>query len=1000
MPISDRGKYLIRKALYIRMASVTYPEYVKSWTKINGFTAKGSSEAPDYSNWDEQAIHTEVSSDQDFQLSFKVSGSGLLIMDGIPLGGIDPYHRIFDISAGKHDITVLSGSKGIFGNNRGSSDVTPVVKFIRDSALEQLYLKTITAINFSIIEGDREIFDSIEAMVDNLPPLPVHILAYEVYREYLENDVSAADIYRQLHHIADSESVVAQDNMRYIVQMDRDLEAFLGKFRKKYYGTGIIPLGHAHIDLAWLWPVSETRRKVVRSFSTVLSLMRKYPALNFVQSMAWLYRFIEEFDSTEGQSLLQNIRSEVNRGRWIPIGGMMVESDCNLISGESLVRQILYGQLYFLEKFGIRSNICWLPDTFGFTPQLPQLLSDSGYKLFFTTKLSWNDTNKFPHDLFLWKGLDGSGIAAHSHMRSYDSDISPQDLKDTLQANPETTAMGKVPIVFGYGDGGGGPTEEMIKIMKIMDPDGKTFLDGANVLGDWVAEISNRMSDLPVYNGELYLEYHRGTYTTHGDIKKANRTLESSLFVAEAMEVISSIGKTLKHTGYRPEWETVLKNQFHDILPGSSIKEVYDVAVPELLELNDSLHAVMYGKFEPDPDSISIFNPFPWNTEITVDLPKQIAWANYLESGDGYRYRIFTRIGNPEVSIPFTRGMGFYDFTAGKDAIESLNQKGDPESSHLIIGNWSIEYQGRQLSAVRYKGNELKMPEFRLFSDFPSRFDGWELDRKYRSSGLLVMPKDTELIESDNSVVVIDQTFSLEPGDMSVRYTFTDSTFCDMHFVVNWKGNNRTLRMFFETEGGKCTGEVAFGQVVRPAQDNAQFEFPAHRFVNVRGSDSSLILLNGEKYGYSYDGKYLGVTLLRSPVYPDPTADRGMNEFSFAFSAETMEDDEIHRKAQEYNIKPVVAQGVSNSSARFSIRNVMISALKISENGIGYILRVYNPTGTAKDFTIGTPFRNVRAQTCNILEELVEDHCNLTVNGDSILGHLEPFKIATIRITA
>ncbi|MDQ3793031.1 MAG: alpha-mannosidase, partial [Actinomycetota bacterium] len=363
----------------------------------------------------------------------------------------------------------------------------------------------------------------------------------------------------------------------------RVLSERLARIKKEYPPVGRLALtGHAHLDLAWLWPVAETRRKARRTFASVLGLMDRYEDFTFNQSSAQLYEWIEK----DAPDLFGRVKERVAEERWEPVGGSWVEADCQIPGGESFVRQLLYGQRYFQERFGLRCSVAWFPDTFGYSPGLSQLLRGAGLSGFFTYKLNWSETNDFPHDLFVWEGVDGSRVIAHTFENpgtDYNGDIAPLDLRGTWRNFEGKRHHPESVFSFGWGDGGGGPSEKMLEnYARLRDFPAMPRLRMARV-DDFFAAL--REEELPRWVGELYLELHRGTLTTQAEIKKLNREAEHRLLEAEALAVLAARrGAEYPASGLERLWKTLLLNQFHDILPGSSISEVYDDAHRELEE--------------------------------------------------------------------------------------------------------------------------------------------------------------------------------------------------------------------------------------------------------------------------------------------------------------------------------------------------------------------------------------------------------------------------------
>jgi len=713
--------------------------------------------------------------------------------------------------------------------------------------------------------------------------------------------------------------------------------------------------------------------------------------------MAWHYKFIEE----NFPDLFNEIEKSIKSGRWVPIGGMMVEPDCNLPTGESLVRQILYGQMYFNDHFGKKSNISWLPDTFGFPAQLPQILSKSGFDLFVTTKMSWNDTKRFPYDTFVWTSPDGSSIMAHSHSRTYNSKTDFGSVMKTVKENIiSSEKVGLVPIIYGYGDGGGGPNMKMLEEIKVLHTLSGIFINEDKPLDFWISRLKSSCNSLPSFNGPLYLEYHRGTYTTHGDIKMHNRLAEGMLFKAEALYSIMDEAGSVR--SFRNQWETLLKNQFHDILPGSSINQVYIESVNELQQLEKDLERAMREKLDPyrsDGDSVTVFCPYPFETEMWVSLGSGKVPGKALISQDREVFPVKFDGNHYGFYCHFNRGIGLYNYSfVNEDIVEKgekqLLKKGDEKP-------WNVEWAKSGIVKIGKEGLAFPVPQFRIFNDFPGDFDAWELDHHTISNGENLVPENIRVKEIGGFGKIIDAEYLLNPGSMSVVFEFPDrESFVNLHFNVDWKGNNRMLKMYIPVEGTKFVGEQPY-LVDEPPNDEAAFEFPMHRVVGVVYENKTFVLMNRTKYGHSFESGYIGVTLLRSPAYPDPFADRGQNKFSFryGFMGGTSKNGMIN-EGVKFNILPEVFKGYrSDVNSFIRINGAVLGSIKKAEASGDHVLRIANLDGHDNKFEIYVPWKCRKVSETDLLEQTMNNpYRNLSFEGFRLWGNIRSSEIVTLKI--
>lgn len=925
------------------------------------------------------------------------SGSGIIKFENGDEYGIDAEHRDIEVYSQSDGFKIRLSNSIRFGRLGQFDQKFMVIKYRVDQEMLDLYYRLKTVVE--VLEEFRqpEHFKNIEEIIEGLPELKISLLSYIVHSEEFRNSYEMDDLLRKMNELPEGNASTIDHSKLFTAKKNlSDIEKII---RAEFFSnmkTKLVPIGHSHIDLAWLWPISETIEKAHRSFATMTYLMKERDFL-FVQSMAWHYRFIEE----NFPELFDDIVKYVKSGKWIPIGGMMVEPDCNLPSGESLVRQVLYGQRYFNEHFGKRSNISWLPDTFGFPAQLPQILSKSGFDLFVTTKLSWNDTNRFPYDTFVWKSPDGSSIIAHSHTRTYNSKTDFGSLMKTVKENSiSSEKAGVVPIIYGYGDGGGGPNMKMLDEIKSLQNLSNIFIRDDNPLDIWTSRLKSVYESLPSFNGELYLEYHRGTYTTHGDIKMHNRLAEGKLLKAEAL--YSILDQNSSERSFRNEWEKLLKNQFHDILPGSSIMQVYRDSIHELEQLEIELDGAMREKmdqYRSDDNSFTVFCPYSFETEAWISLGSNKVPGKVVASPDRKILPVIFNGKDYGFYAYFNRGLGLYTYSffqkdLGKTA-QSHSLKKEEEKA------WNVEWNRRGITKIERKGVVFPVPALMLFNDFPGDFDAWELDHHTLSNGINLVPENVRVKEIDEFGKTLEAEYSLNPGSMLVKYEFPEyEDYVNLDFTVDWKGNNRLLKMYVPVEGSSLIGEQPY-LVDEPPRGEAAFEFPMHRIVGVVQNEKIFVLMNRTKYGHSFESGNLGVTLLRSPAYPDPFADRGKNLFSFRYGfMDGFSQNCMVNEGMKFNILPEVFHGhKADSSSFIRINGAVFGSIKKAEHSGNRVLRIVNLDRHDNKFEISVPWKCRKVIETDLLEQPVDNrYRNLSFEDFRITGNIRANEIVTLNI--
>ncbi|NET72216.1 MAG: alpha-mannosidase, partial [Sphaerospermopsis sp. SIO1G2] len=681
-------------------------------------------------------------------------------------------------------------------------------------------------------------------------------------------------------------------------------------------GYKIFLLGHAHLDLAWLWPVDETWNAAQNTFESVLSLQEDFPELVFCHTTPALYAWVEE----NRPDLFAKIQNRVKSGNWEVLGGFWVEPDLNLISGESIVRQLLYGQRYFLEKFGKISPVVWVPDTFGFCASLPQFLTQAGIEFFVTQKLHWNDTTKFDYDLFWWRSPDGSQILSYMSAPIGET-IDPVKMTEYLCEWQTRTGVNDALWLPGVGDHGGGPTRDMLELARRWEHSPilprLEFTTAENYLQHIKLEAESLPQGLPVWEDELYLEFHRGCYTTHADQKFFNRKSEHLLYQAELFATLATAiyGCEYPKMEIETAWKKVLFNQFHDILPGSSITQVYQDALPEWEDvqkvgnriLDDALRAIASHITLPQPPQqnsipIIIFNSLNWERSevVSLTLPE-----NY-QTGKIYNCEgkeITTQQSeNSLLFIPTVPSIGYQIYWFSPTSEKSNIQKNElPE-------NWTLENQYLQVKInpqtgdidsifdkIQHReilngaGNQLQ-----AFQDSGQYWDAWNIDPDYNSKPLPPAKlKSIQWLEHGEIQQSLRVVREIGQSQFTQDYILPkNSPILKIQNTVNWQENQVLVKTAFPLNltAPTATYEIPCGVINRPTNpqtpaEKAKWEVPAFQWADLttatEGGEYGVSILNDCKYGYDVTPEQIRLTLLRSSNWPDPKADRGIHEFSY-----------------------------------------------------------------------------------------------------------------------
>ena len=719
-------------------------------------------------------------------------------------------------------------------------------------------------------------------------------------------------------------------------------------------------IGHAHIDTGWLWPVKETVRKCARTFATQLDLIKRYPDYIFGASQPQHYQFMKD----HYPDLFREIKKAVKSGNWEVQGGMWVEADCNLISGESMVRQFLHGKNFFKDEFDVKVDNLWLPDVFGYSAAMPQILKKSGVDYFLTQKISWSQFNDFPHQTFNWRGIDGTEVLTHfPPENTYNSELDTEFLLPAQSTFKEKDKLDEFISLFGVGDGGGGPKPENIELgrrMANLENAPKVHFDTAVNFFD---RLNGQKNKLDTWVGELYLELHRGTLTTHGLVKKQNRKLENKLRTVEMLWSCLPIDKypLKKLDGL---WKKVLLNQFHDIIPGSSINLVYQTTHKEYMEVHSGcdelLDAASKLLFNEDKDSIVLVNTLSYRWKGLVLLPSSFEGYSIVDE-DGND--VLVHKSNEGYSIDVNLdGLSMNSFKKAEEKKLEVQS-----SSDFILENEFIKYEfdekGALISAYDKEANNEAMKEpgnvFSLYEDIPNNWDAWDIDFFYRDA--LIETGAVESIKLSSSSKILKQLeISLSIGNSKIQQVISLSSHSkrlDFKTNVHWNESHKMLRVHFPVNiiSEQATFDIQYGYVKRNTHrntswDKAKFEVVGHKYADLSDHDYGVALLNDCKYGYMVLDNILDLNLLRSPSNPDPDADLG--DHAFTYSLLPHKNDLIRSnvisEASCLNQEPLLFEGY-NSDAKIPVKlsgqGIELTVLKKAEKEDVWIFRVVETDG-------------------------------------------------------
>ena len=761
-------------------------------------------------------------------------------------------------------------------------------------------------------------------------------------------------------------------------------------------------IGHTHIDVAWLWRLCQTEEKAQRSFSTVINLMKQYPEYLFMSSQPQLYAYVKKNDP----KLYEQIKERIAEGRWEAEGSMWLEADTNITSGESLIRQIMYGKKFMKEEFGVENHILWLPDVFGYSAALPQILRKCGIDKFFTIKINWNETNKFPHDTFMWRGIDGSEILA-VFANNYVNRVDARDLIGLRDYHIDKKFTPTVLGTVGFGDGGGGVTFEMLesyrRYSKGLPGFPKVIMRRPSETLDKIQkefdENTKKLRFTPKWKGELYLELHRGTYTTQAANKKNNRKSELALQKAEAANSIAGLlcGVACPKSVFDESWTAVLRNQFHDIIPGSSIREVYEDSDKEYAIVlgnadtifTDALNTIA-SSVKAEDGAYLVYNPTSFEMSDVID-------GKYFENIPAHGYAV---VNPAKVENTVTIGDKFIE----NDLVKVVfNNKYEIVSIYDKENKREVVEQGKSANVLE------------VFEDYPKCYDAWEISEYY---------KQKKWIADDvTSVSVINGELS---GGFKVVRKYQESTITqeitlktgsmrvDFDTVVDWHEDHVLLKAAFpfDVYTDNVTCDIQYGNIERPTHintswDEAKFEICCHKWADLSEGNYGVSLLNDCKFGYSVEENKLSLSLLKASTYPDELADRGIHHFTYSVLPHKGSDlmptiKEGYKLNNPMSAIVVKENKDGKNASMFSFVNTdahsaVIDTVKTAEDGNGYIVRIFESQNMREDITLSFGFDVKEVYECDMLENNLE---KVEVSGNKATVKMGNFEVKTLRVIA
>ena len=842
----------------------------------------------------------------------------------------------------------------------------------------------------------------------------------------VDTDPAYATILRALNEVC---NVYAHDGREGIGRCRKLIRDALGTLNAEPK-HGIVPVGHAHLDTAWLWPLDITMKKMAHTTATQLQLLEQYPEYVFAHSQASQYEWLEK----QYPKLFERVKEAIKLGKWEVVGSMWVEADCNLTGAESLVRQFLYGKRYFKDKLGVTTEDMWLPDVFGYAAALPQILGKFGIKYFMTQKISWNQFNKFPHHTFWWQGIDGTRVWTHfPPANTYCADCTPQEMLQSVKNYKDHGRSDQSLYLFGFGDGGGGPTEKHLEFLRRarQSPLLPEVASGKRAL-DFFKDAKARSKDLQTWSGELYFELHRGTYTSQAANKKGNRVSEFLLRDAEWLACFTQdYPRGYPKKELEEAWKLVLLNQFHDIIPGSSVREVYEDSARDYSRILGTGEAIVTdcltkigAKFDTSQMNrpIALFHNATTGCQGVIPWPKGDAPASLSMGDESLPVQLVEEFGESKLIFRTPAA------ALGSVAVGDLSDAAPTRKYRHRVSGRKIE---NDEFAVRFDangniagiesledGSEFIEPGklanvFQLFDDKPLFWSAWDVDIFALETGRdLIKSESFEIVERGpvRAAAKIVKKF----GNSTITQIISLGPTSGIRFdtEVDWHEEDKMLKVAFPVNisAVRATYEIQFGSVERPTHmntswDMARFEVCAQKWIDLSEGDQGVAILNDCKYGHDVRGNVMRISLLRSPKAPDPLCDMGRHRFTYVVLPHFGPHNYAGVVQAAYALNAPVRwawldrhAGQSGALPPFvscEDRNLVVETVKKAEDSNDLIVRLYechNARGSTELACARVP---KAAYLCDLEEKVIAE---LDVHEGMVLFEYRPFEIITIKL--
>ena len=969
------------------------PAYTTFWFKLTGKVPK---------DWagKEVVVHAEIGSER------------TLWKDNSPFRGVDYEHTDFGFLTG--------GTLPTDGPVKGGESVSYMLEAYTKNPQCRVHLKELPR------EAKVEKIEFADLVIVNNV---VKALAFDVdfalnlLESLAQDDPGFHTVLRALNEVINN---FAKDGEESVPRCRKVIKDALGSLNTEFKHT-IYPVGHAHLDTAWLWPIAITKKKMAHTTATQLSLMEKYPNYVFVHSQASQYEWLE----LEYPKLFGRVKEAIERGQWEPVGSMWVEADCNLTGAESLIRQFLYGKRYFKEKLGYTTYDMWLPDVFGYSAALPQILEKFNISYFLTQKISWNQFNKCPHHTFWWQGIDGTKVWSHfPPADTYNASCEPKEVIQSVKNYKDHGRAENSLYVFGHGDGGGGPTERHMEFIKRgrLAPNYPEVMFGKRAI-DFFREAKAKSKDLMTWVGELYLELHRGTYTSQAANKKSNRSCEFLLRDADWLSCFTGA----KHPSKKLEeaWKLVLLNQFHDIIPGSSVNEVYVDSKVDYAAVEKAGHEIIHEslvQIGKKLNSSEFAKPIALFQNGNVPTQASVAWS-------AEEVPVGIKVGDEFLPTQLVEEFGERKliFETPQDALSSV-AVGDFKDSGTPIKN-RLKSSARRIEndqfSVRFDvngnissiqsledGTDFIEPGklgnvFQLFDDKPLFWSAWDVDvYAYETVQDLLKSESVEIVERGPVRVAVEIVKKFGNSTIRQRISLGPTPGIRFDTEIDWHEEDKMLKVAFPVNinAARANFEIQFGNVERPTHyntswDMARFEVCAQKWVDLSEGDLGVALLNDGKYGHDINGNVMRMSLLRAPKAPDPECDMGVHRFSYVllphFGPYNYADVVHAAYAHNAPIRYAFIEPTSGTEKQLDPlvtcddRNIVIETVKKAEDSDDIIVRLYechNSRGHAELYCINAPSEAV---ICDLEENEIGE---LEVNDGLVQFSYKPFEIITIKL--